>query len=330
MFTGGHFAHQRNANWLKEEITMKDIKNVVVYGTGLMGKNIAYIMAANPAYNVIGYDIEDMDLHAAIRNNTKALVEAGAITQEEVEARLSRITFTTDINHEGIRNADLVIEAIFEVMELKQKEFVKLEGICSTDCIFTTNTSVMSPSEISKDLKYRSRFVGTHFWNPAHLIPLVEVVKTDATSDEVAQQMMVVMAEVGKKPVLCKKDVPGFIGNRMQAALWREAISIVNQGIADAATVDMAVRNSFGLRLPQLGPLENTDMIGTDLVYNIHDYVLQFLEDSHRPSPMLEQLSKAGKIGFKTGEGFQKWTPEQIQASRDGLNAYLVKMLYGK
>ena len=117
--------------------------------------------------------------------------------------------------------------------------------------------------------------MGTHFWNPGHLIPLVEVVKSDASSDEVAQTVMEVLRSVGKKPVLCKKDVPGFIANRMQHALWREAISIVENGIADAATVDEAVRYSFGLRLPQLVPMENADMVGTDLTYNIHDYILR-------------------------------------------------------
>ena len=153
-----------------------------------------------------------------------------------------------------MKNADLVIEAVFEDMKIKRETFAKLEARCRPDTIFCTNSSVMSPSEISAELKHRERFVGTHFWNPGHLIPLVEVVKSDASSDEVAQTVMEVLRSVGKKPVLCKKDVPGFIANRMQHALWREAISIVENGIADAATVDEAVRYSFGLRLPQLGP----------------------------------------------------------------------------
>ena len=307
---------------------MKDIRNILVCGGGLMGKNIAYVMASNPEHNVTVYDLFPTDVYAGIRDNTKELVEAGAITQEDLEARLSRISFTTDIDSELVRQADMVIEAVFEDMKVKRETFAKLEARCRPDTIFCTNSSVMSPSEISRDLKYRDRFVGTHFWNPGHLIPLVEVVKTDASSDETARTTMDVLASAGKKPVLCKKDVPGFIANRMQHALWREAISIVEHGIADAATVDMAVRNSFGLRIPFLGPLENTDMIGTDLVWQIHDYVLQYLEDSHTPSPLLKKLHEEGKIGFKTGEGFQKWTPEQIKASHDGLDAYLVKMLF--
>lgn len=215
-------------------------------------------------------------------------------------------------------------------MKVKQETFAKLEARCSADTIFCTNSSVMSPSQISEHLQHRERFVGTHFWNPGHLIPLVEVVKSDASSDEVAETVMEVLRSAGKKPVLCKKDVPGFIANRMQHALWREAISIVENGIADAATVDEAVRYSFGLRLPQLGPMENADMVGTDLTYNIHDYILKDLEDSHKPSKLLAGLKEAGKTGFKTGEGFQSWTPEQAAASNAALNEYLIWMLYQK
>ena len=225
---------------------------------------------------------------------------------------------------------DFVIGAVFEDMAIKQDTFAKLEVRCRPDTIFCTNSSVMSPSQISEKLEHRERFVGTHFWNPGHLIPLVEVVKSDASSDEVAQTVMEVLASAGKEPVLCKKDVPGFIANRMQHALWREAISIVENGIADAATVDEAVKYSFGLRLPQLGPMENADMVGTDLTYNIHDYILQDLEDSHAPSPLLKKLRDEGKLGFKSGEGFQTWTKEQVARSNAELNEYLIRMLYGK
>lgn len=309
---------------------MKEIKYILICGAGMMGKNIAFVMASNPACQVGVYDLYETDVHEGIRANTKQLLSKGALTEEELAARLSRISFTTDLDSPLVSRADLVIEAVFEDMEIKREIFAKLEARCRPDTIFCTNSSVMSPSEISRDLKHRERFVGTHFWNPGHLIPLVEVVKSDASSDETAQTVMEVLAAAGKKPVLCKKDVPGFIANRMQHALWREAVSIVERGIADAATVDEAVRYSFGLRLPQLGPLENADMVGTDLTYNIHDYILRDLEDSHEPSPLLKRLRDEGKLGFKSGEGFQTWTEEQIAVSKDGLNDYLVSMLYGK
>ncbi|MBE7017761.1 MAG: 3-hydroxyacyl-CoA dehydrogenase family protein [Ruminococcaceae bacterium] len=300
-----------------------EIKNVLIAGGGMMGKNIAFVFSSNPAYDITVYDLFPTDVYAGIRKNTEPL----GLPEEELEARLSRISFTTDLDSDLIKKADLVIEAVFEDMKVKRETFAKLEERCRPDTIFCTNTSVMSPSEISAELKYRERFVGTHFWNPGHLIPLVEVVKSDATSDETANTVMEVLAAVGKEPVLCKKDVPGFIANRMQHALWREAISIVENGIADAATVDKAVKYSFGLRLPQLGPIENADMVGLDLTYNIHDYILQHLEDSHKPSPLLTKLREEGKLGFKSGEGFQSWTPEQIAESNAALNEYLVRML---
>jgi 3-hydroxybutyryl-CoA dehydrogenase len=288
------------------------------------------VFSAEPAYEITVYDMYPVDVPGGIRTSCAQLVEKGVLAPAELEARIGRISFTDDIDSDSVKNADLVVEAVFEDMAVKRETFAKLEARCRPDTIFCTNTSVMSPSEISRDLTHRERFAGTHFWNPGHLIPLVEVVKSDATSDETAQTVMEVLAGVGKEPVLCKKDVPGFIANRMQHALWREAISIVENGIADAETVDKAVKYSFGLRLPQLGPLENADMVGMDLTWSIHDYILQYLEDSHRPSPLLEQLRAEGKQGFKTGEGFRKWTPEEVQAANSGLNAYLIKMLYNK
>ena len=307
-----------------------NIKNILIAGGGMMGKNIAFVFTSNPDYQISVYDLYPTDVPGGIRKNCAQLIEKGVLTSAELEKRLERIDFTTDIDSELIKKADLVIEAVFEDMQIKRETFAKLEARCRPDTIFCTNTSVMSPSEISRDLQYRSRFVGTHFWNPGHLIPLVEVVKSDATSDETAETVMAVLKGVGKEPVLCKKDVPGFIANRMQHALWREAISIIEHGIADAETVDMAVKYSFGLRLPQLGPLTNSDMVGTELTWNIHSYILQFLEDSHEPSPLLAKMREEGKQGFKSGEGFMTWTPEEVERQNAELNEYLIRMLYGK
>jgi 3-hydroxybutyryl-CoA dehydrogenase len=309
---------------------MKEIKQVLVVGGGMMGKNIAFVLTANPELQVAVTDISAQDVHGGIRANCRQLIEHGVLTEQALEERLGRIVFTTDMASSRVKSADLVIEAVFEDMTVKRETFAKLESACAPDSVFCTNTSVMSPSEISAGLRYRERFVGTHFWNPAHLVPLVEVVKTDATSDETAETVMQLLKSVGKKPVLCKKDVPGFVANRMQHALWREAIAIVENGIADAETVDEAVKNSFGLRLPQLGPLENADMVGLDLTYSIHDYLLPDLDASGHPSPLLRELKQNGDLGFKTGKGLRNWTPEQMQAVRDDLNTYLIKALYGK
>ncbi len=307
-----------------------EIKNILIVGGGMMGKNIAFVMTENPRLNVAVYDPFLKEIKDGMRANLRELAEHGVISEAEIEARLARVEFTADIDSALVKDADLVIEAVFEDMEIKRKTFAQLEERCREDAYFCTNSSVMSPSAISAELKHRGRFVGTHFWNPAHLIPLVEVIKSDATADGVAETVMELLASAGKKPCLCKKDVPGFIANRLQHALWREAIYIVEQGIADAETVDTAIKNSFGLRLPQLSALENSDMVGTQLTWNIHSYVLPALCDSHEPSPLLKKMLDEGKLGFKSGSGFYDWTPESAAKCSSDLNKYLIKMLYGK
>jgi 3-hydroxybutyryl-CoA dehydrogenase len=185
----------------------------------------------------------------------------------------------------------------------------------------------MSITEIGARTVRKERVVGTHFWNPPYLIPLVEVVRTEHVDPGVVERIMDLLRRVGKHPIDCKKDVPGFVANRLQHALWREAISIVEQGIADAETVDESIRYGPGLRLPILAPMENADMVGLDLTLAIHDYILPHLEASGEPSPLLRAKVEAGDLGFKSGKGFAEWTPESAEASRRRLAAYLVHVL---
>jgi 3-hydroxybutyryl-CoA dehydrogenase len=308
---------------------MTEVKNVVICGAGMMGNMIALVFSSCPDFKVTVWNRREKPCLEVIRDNLNQLKDKGIITEEEVEARMSRISFVFPDKGEEFKEADLIIECVAEVMETKQDLFAELEGICREDCIFCTNTSVMSPTEIAAKCEHKERVVGTHFWNPAHLIPLVEVVKTEYVTEENMQLTMDALSKAGKKPIYCKKDVPGFVANRMQHALWREAISIVEHGIADPETVDDAVKYSFGLRLPQLAPIENSDMVGTQLTYNIHSYVLKYLEDTHEPSPLLTKMIEEGKMGFSSGEGFMKWDEESIAKSKKDLNEYLIKMIYG-
>ena len=155
----------------------------------------------------------------------------------------------------------------------------------------------------------------------------MEVVKARDTSEETMDKTIALMSDVGKKPVRVKKDVPGFLANRLQHALWREAISIVERGIADPSEVDEAIKNSFGLRLPVLGPMENADLVGLDLTHAIHDYVLAHIEDSHSPSPILEKKIRNGELGIKAGKGFQEWPGERADALRNNLVNHLLKWM---
>ncbi len=228
---------------------------------------------------------------------------------------------------QAVRDADYVVEAVSENLALKQQLFAEIERHTRSDTILASNTSVIPITAIMQGLTVRERALGTHWWNPPFLVPLVEVIETQWTAPEVVAWTMGLHESAGKKPAHVKKDVPGFIGNRLQHALWREAISLVEHGICDAETVDAVVKASFGRRLAVLGPLENADLVGTDLTLAIHETVLPAIESRPAPSPYLEKLVADGKLGFKSGEGFRKWSPEQQAALRTKVMQHLKAML---
>ncbi len=300
------------------------ITNVTILGSGLMGNGLAQVFAMDPETKVILRSRSKKEAPLKpVQDNLDLLVAKESLTRVEADAVLSRISFTDDLEA-SLKDADLIVECVVEDMEIKQNLFRDIEPLCKADAILATNTSVMSITEIAKKTKDKSRVIGTHFWNPPFLIPLVEVVKGDDTSSEVMDKTYDYLKKIGKKPVKCMKDVPGFIANRLQHAIWREALSIVENGIADAPTVDEALRYGPGLRWPILGILENADMIGLDLSYNIQNYIVKYLEDAHEPSKLLKSLVDKGDLGFKTGKGYQEWTPEQIAASNKRLREYLI------
>ena len=291
-----------------------------------MGHGIAQIFAIH-GFPVSLLDVNDEVLAKATQNvraNLTLLAKNGIGKQEDIEGAIGRIKTTRDLR-EAVSGARFVVEAVAEQLELKQKLFQEMDEICSQDAILATNTSVISITEIAAKAKGKNRIVGTHFWNPPYLIPLVEVVPGEDTSHETVDLTYDLLKSVGKYPVKVKKDVPGFVGNRLQHALWREAVSIVDQGIADAATVDAVIRNSFGLRLPVLAPLETADMVGLDLTLQIHNYILKYIDRSTEPAPILKQKVEKGELGFKTGRGFQDWDQEKIQRSKSQLLEYLIK-----
>jgi 3-hydroxybutyryl-CoA dehydrogenase len=227
---------------------------------------------------------------------------------------------------DAVKEASVVFEAAPEKMDLKQKIFAEIEEHAPDHCILASNTSVMPITEIMSLLRLKDRALGTHWWNPPHMIPLVEVIKTEWTAPEVAQTMFALLEDAGKTPVMVEKDVPGFIGNRLQHALWREAVSLVENGICDAKSVDTVIKSSFGRRLAVLGPLENADLVGTDLTLDIHENVLHDLEAQQGPSRYLQQLVADGRLGMKSGEGFQTWTEDEAEAVRARVADHLRKL----
>jgi len=306
---------------------MSKLENIAVIGAGLMGHGIAQVFAIH-GHPVALMDLQDgllSDAIEKIRANLSMMAQKGIVSSAEIQPAIQRIKTTTDLK-EAVSGAQFVVEAVLEKLELKQNIFQDLDSLSPPDAVLATNTSVISITQIAEKSKNRSRIVGTHFWNPPYLIPLVEVIRGDETAAGVVEKTYALLQRVGKHPVRVQKDVPGFVGNRLQHALWREAISIVERGIADAATVDECIRFGFGLRLPQLGPMENIDMVGTDLTLAIHDYILKHLENSPDSSPILAEKVARGELGFKTGRGFQTWSPEKAQQSRKELVEYLLKV----
>jgi 3-hydroxybutyryl-CoA dehydrogenase len=295
---------------------MADKAKIAVIGAGLMGHGIAQVFA------LAGHDVTVYDAVEASLKTVRDRIAANLRDLDEDVTAYERVRPVGDLA-EAVREADYVVEAAPEDLALKQKLFADIERHVRTDAILASNTSVMPITQIMRGLKHRERAVGTHWWNPPFLVPLVEVIGTEWTSPATIAFTMKLHADAGKTPAHVQKDVPGFIGNRLQHALWREAVSLVERGICDAETVDTVIKAAFGRRLAVLGPLENADLVGTDLTLAIHKTVLPDIDSRPGPSPYLEKLVADGRLGFKSGEGFRKWTPEQ-QAE---LRAKVVKHL---
>jgi 3-hydroxybutyryl-CoA dehydrogenase len=282
---------------------------IAVLGAGLMGHGIAQVFA------LAGHDVSIYDSVAASLDSAKARIAANLKDLGGDPSAVERVRPVADLAA-AVRDADYVVEAVLEDLPLKQKLFAAVENHVRPQTILASNTSVIPITRIMEGLRDRSRALGTHWWNPPYLVPLVEVIGTQWTSQAAIDWTIALHKAAGKMPVHVKKDVPGFVGNRLQHALWREAIALVEHGICDAETVDTVIKASFGRRLAVLGPLENADLVGTDLTLAIHQTVLPDIERRPGPSPYLEALVATGKLGFKSGEGFRRWSAEEQAALR--------------
>src|ERR1700704_4348430 len=277
---------------------------IAIVGGGLMGHGIAQVFAC------AGHSVRVQDpsaevlatLDARIRHNLRELGLEGTAA-ERVSGHV--------LLEAAVADAEVIIEAGPENLALKQQLFAAIETSAPMESLLASNTSVIPITQIMVLMRHPDRALGTHWWNPPYLVPLVEVIRTPATSAAAVAAMTSLLKAVGKTPVTVEKDVPGFVGNRLQHALWREAIALVEQGVCDAETVDTVIKAAFGRRLAVLGPLENADLVGTDLTLAIHETVLPAIESRPGPSPYLEKLVADGKLGMKSGEGFRRWTPEQ-------------------
>ena len=296
---------------------------VAVIGGGLMGHGIALTFARAGHGVSVSDPVEEM-LGSVPARIAESLSLLGA-SEIEISDALGQVNLAPNLP-EAVGNADVVFEAAPEKLDLKRSIFSEIEKHAPESAILASNTSVIQISKIMSGIIGRHRALGTHWWNPPHMIPLVEVVKTKWTDAAVANDMHAFLTKAGKTPVIVEKDVPGFIGNRLQHALWREAISLVENGICTAEAVDEVVKASFGRRLAVLGPLENADLVGIELTQDIHRQVLFDLERSEKPSQYLQTLQDAGRTGMAAGAGFREWNDGDLAATKQRVADHLRKL----
>lgn len=295
------------------------MEKLSVLGAGLMGHSIA-LTAAWAGIDVVMQGVDGADLERAekgIHNKLSLLHENGMVEENEMKEIRERIHTTTSLE-DAVSTATFVIEAIPENLELKQGYYQHLDRLCESEVILASNTSGLSPTAIARDMQKPERMVVTHFWNPAHLIPLVEVVRGERTNDNTVQRALELLHAMNKKPIEVKKDVLGSVGNRLQYALFREAQYILEQGIASMEDIDIAVTYSIGRRLPVTGPFMTADMGGLEVFDSISNYLFADLSKASQSLDTMRENVDKGKYGQKTGEGFYRWD-EDYSRKMNGL-----------
>lgn len=296
-------------------------ETAVVIGTGMMGPGIALTLALGG----LEVTLASRNADGAARGMQMAERQAevlrsnGLISDEAAHAGLSRIKSGTDLD-ELVRGVDLVIESAPENMLFKQELFARLDAATRPNCVLASNTSGLSITAVASRCRHPERVLTAHFWNPPHLMPLVEIVKGERTSDQVAEALRGMLLQCGKVPVVIQKDRPGQLGNRLQMALVREAAYIVQEGIASVEDVDLAAKMGFGLRLPVYGIFEHQDAVGLDMGLHILDYVAQDLYNQPNAPEEYRGHVERGELGAKSGRGFYDWSRkslDDVKALRD-------------
>ncbi len=293
-------------------------QKIGVVGGGLMGHGIAYLFAA------AGHPVGLFEPSAEIRESLPRRLRAIADLFGDDPAPLDRIEAYERLAP-AVAGAAFVFEAAPEKLPLKQQLFADLEAAVAPSTVLASNSSAIPSTEIGRNLKHRERVLGTHFWNPPHLVPLVEVIQNEHTAAAVVRDTMSLLQAAGKTPVHVRRDVPGFVGNRLQHAMKREAVALIAAGVCDAETVDTVVKEGFGARTAVLGPMEQSDLVGLNLTLDIAEVLYADLDRTPGPHPYLRDKVKAGKLGMKSGEGLRQWTPQSADAVRERLSRFLVE-----
>ncbi|MGG6359668.1 3-hydroxyacyl-CoA dehydrogenase family protein [Peribacillus frigoritolerans] len=297
------------------------VKKIAIIGSGVMGSGIAQSFAVSGYFVTINDIKEELLYHAQnrISENLSLLMEEGALTDREKQGALANITYSVDLEG-AVGDADFIIEAIPEVIELKLYLYQQLEEIIKPDAIVASNTSTFPISQLMEKASFAERMVITHFFNPGHLVPLVEIVQHDETKPEIVKATMDLMRKIGKSPILLKKEIAGFIANRLQTALMREAFYLLKEGVADAEDIDTAITAGPGFRWAFTGPIEIADFGGLDTWQRVFDNVSPVLDQSKEAPDLIRDLVAEGKLGTKSGEGiftYEESTVSQKINERD-------------
>ena len=280
------------------------IRTIAVIGTGTMGRGIAYL-AAVAGYETILHDADNGALDAArssIDSTLRKGVDKGKISDEAAKSAIERIHLATELEP-AVHGADLIIEAVPENFELKKDLFAQADLFCGEDAILASNTSSISITELASNVERRDRFVGLHFFNPPHVMKLIEIVRGDRTSDQTITQVREVAEKMGKTPIIVR-DSPGFATSRLGVAIGLEAMRMFEEGVASAEDIDRAME--LGYNHP-MGPLRLTDLVGLDVRLGIAEYLAQTLGPRFEPPQILRDMVAGGRLGQKTGKGFYDW-----------------------
>lgn len=285
------------------------IDTVAVLGSGVMGHGIALVFALH-GRQVRLYDVDEellAESKTRVRSVLDTLVSAGEIDSNTADTAADRITRTTSLA-DAVDDADFVTEAVVEELEIKREVFGKLNTHADSDAILATNTSGLSITKIAEVTDNPGRVVGTHWFNPPYVVPLVEVVCGESTDDQVVDTAYALFAEMGKTPVRVDKDIPGFIGNRIQMAMAYEAFSLLERNVASAEAIDRAVKAGFGFRLPLLGIFEKADHSGLEIQRGVEEYLVPNLDRGTESKDVLVEAVENGDYGLKTGTGIYDWS----------------------
>jgi len=304
------------------------LRDAAVIGTGMMGPGIALTLALGGWRTTILSRSGENAGRAVEKARAQAVLLADHdLVDRQVAGRASELLSASTGFEEAVAGAGLVIESGPEDMAFKQELFARMDGLAGPETLLASNTSGLSITAVAERCTRPERVLTSHFWNPPHLMPLVEIVMGAKTSDASAEALRAVLVECGKTPVIVRKDRPGQLGNRLQMALVREAVNIIAEGIATADDVDTVARNGFGLRMPAYGILEHQDVVGLNLGLAVTEYVVRDLYNEPRAPEYFRELVRRGDLGAPTGKGFYDWSVKSADEVRARRDAFLIEVL---